>query len=289
MRSRLRGVFRAALASLPMLVLTGSNVLAQERAQDFETVVGPVGRGLYVGVFGGGGGSSDSNVTQSGVALFPNGGPPDGLGALKVLAPGTLSSSGTGLVGLQIGKEWSGWNIGSSNSGWGLLPALEFEASYQRNTLKGDLVNPTPRLEAHEFEDTFPMNTGVFTTNVVFSLQTPLPCVHPYIGAGLGTAYTAINGADSLQTAAPEPGVNHFNSGPDSARWSFAMTAKTGCRFDLTDRIWVFAEYRFQNIQATDYAFGPTVYPGHAATSDWNVHLGSISSHFAVGGLGFSF
>jgi opacity protein-like surface antigen len=285
MRSFFRGLFKASLASLPVLALATSSVQAQE----LESIVGPAGRGLYVGVFGGGGAASDTNVTQSGYALFPNGGPPDGLGPLRVFAPGTLSGNGTGLVGFQIGKEWSGWSIGSCNSGWGLLPALEFEASYQRNTLEGDLVNPTPRLAAHEFRDTFPMNTGVFTTNVVLSLQTPLPRVHPYIGVGVGTAYTSIDGADSLQTEALEAGVNHFNSGPDASRWSFAMQAKTGCRFDITDRVWAFAEYRFQSIQSTDYTFGSTVYPGHAATTDWNVRLGAINSHFAVAGVGFSF
>ena len=233
--------------------------------------------------------AGDVNTTQAGYALYRTGGPPDLLGPLNVFAPGTLNSKGTGLVGFQIGKEWSGWRFGSGGNCWALLPAAEFEASYQRDTLEGHLVNPTARLPEHEFEDTFPMNTGVFMANAVFSLQTPLPRIHPYIGVGVGTAYTSISGADSTQILFPELGVNHFNSGPDSSRWSFAMQAKTGLRFDITERIWLFAEYRFQNIQATDYTFGSTVFPGHIATTDWNVHVGSISRNFAVGGLGFSF
>ena len=36
------------------------------------------------------------------------------------------------------------------------------------------------------------MNTGVFLVNAVFSIQTPLPRIHPYIGVGVGTAYTSI-------------------------------------------------------------------------------------------------
>jgi opacity protein-like surface antigen len=282
MRSPVRGVFSIALASVAILIPLGSNV----RAQEFEEIAG---RGLYVGVFGGGGGSGNVNTTQEGYALYRTGGPPDGLGPLRVFAPGTLSSQGTGLVGLQIGKEWSGWKLGSGSNSWGLLPALEFEASYQHDKLEGHLVNPTPRLPEHEFEDTFPMNTGVFVANAVFSLQTPLPRIHPYIGIGLGTAYTSISGADSTQILFPEPGVNHFNSGPDSSRWSFVVQAKTGLRFDITERVWIFTEYRFQDFQATDYTFGSTVYPDHIATTAWNVHVGSICRHLAVGGIGFSF
>lgn len=282
MRALCSGVFRAALSSLPMLALLCSSVQGQEYAET-------TGRGFYVGVFGGGGGSGNVNVTQTGYALYRTGGPPDLLGPLYVYAPGTASSNGAGLVGMQIGREWSGWQFGSNGRGWGLLPAAEFEAYYQRDTLTGHLINPTPRLPEHEFVDTFPMNTGVFLANAVFSLQTPLPRIHPYIGAGVGTAYTSISGADSTQILFPEAGVNHFNSGPDSSRWGFAMQAKTGVRFDITERLWIFSEYRFQNIRFADYTFGSTVAPGHIPTTDWNVHIGSICRHLAVGGIGISF
>src|SRR5262245_14583127 len=103
MRSLSSAVFRAAL-SLSLLALLGSAV----HAQDCPTGA----RGFYVGVFGGGGGSGNVNATQTGYALYPTGGPPDGLGPLYVFAPGSVSSNGAGLVGLQIGKEWSGWRIG---------------------------------------------------------------------------------------------------------------------------------------------------------------------------------
>src|SRR5436190_14069707 len=123
MRSLGMGVLRAALAALPMLALVCSNV----RGQEYD---GSPGRGFYVGVFGGGGGSSNVNVTQTGYALYPTGGPPDGLGPLYVNAPGTTSSKGAGLVGVQVGQEWAGWWLGSEGNGWGVLPAFEFEAYY---------------------------------------------------------------------------------------------------------------------------------------------------------------
>lgn len=275
-------ILRATLSSLPILALLCSSA----RGQECE---GTAARGFYVGVFGGGGGSGNVNATQTGYALYPTGGPPDGLGPLYVFAPGTASSNGAGLVGGQIGKEWSGWRLGAGGNGWGLLPAAEFEAYYLRDTLQGHLVNPTARLPEHEFVDTFPINSGVFLANAVFSLRTPLPRVHPYAGVGVGTAYMSVHGADSTQILFPESGVNHFNSGPDASRWTFAMQAKTGLRFDVTQRIWLFSEFRFLNTQFTDYTFGSTVYPAHIATTDWNVHIGSINRYLAVGGIGFSF
>src|SRR4029077_8369926 len=190
MRSLFSPVFTAALSSVAMLAMLCSSVHAQE----YE---GTAARGFYVGVFGGGGGSGNVNVNQTGYALYRTGGPPDGQGPLYVYASGTASSNGAGLFGVQFGHECPGWRFGSG--GWGVLPAAEFEAYYLRDTLEGHLINPTPRLPQHEFIDTFPMNTGVFLLNAVFSLQTPISRVHPYMGVGVGTASQSIDGADSTQ------------------------------------------------------------------------------------------
>jgi len=62
MRSPFSGIYRATLASLPILVLICSNVHAQE----YEEVAG---RGLYVGVFGGGGAFVSSGGTTIGTTL----------------------------------------------------------------------------------------------------------------------------------------------------------------------------------------------------------------------------
>ena len=135
---------------------------------------------------------------QTGYALYPTGGKPDGLGPLFVYAGGNTSSKGTGLVGVQIGQEWSVRSL--SGNGWGLLPAAEFEAYYLGDTQQGSLTNPTTRLPEHDFIVTFPMNSGVFIANAVISLQTPLPRLHPYIGAGVGNAFVAIDGANSAKS-----------------------------------------------------------------------------------------
>jgi len=242
----------------------------------------PPGRGIYVGVFGGGGCSSISNVTQLGNALFL----PSAGGPLDVHASGSSDNRGVGLVGLQIGHEWSG---GSEGYGWGLLPAVEFEGYYLAGTQRADLDNPGTRLGEHEFVDTFPMDNAVFLTNVVLSFQTPSKALTPYIGGGIGAACISISGADSSQVNPPEAGVNHFNSGPDSSSWGFAAQAKAGLRIALTDHIYVFAEYRYLYVGSTTYIFGSTVYPTHTPTTDWTVHFNDMSHHMGVGGIGFSF
>src|SRR5262245_12927570 len=85
------------------------------------------GSGFYAGVFGGGGGATISNVTQLGNALFP----PSAGGPLAVHATGGSGTHGFGLVGLQIGHEWSGC---ADPGGWGLLPAIEVEGYYLAGT-----------------------------------------------------------------------------------------------------------------------------------------------------------
>jgi len=266
-------------------VLAGISLLALIQCSRGDDGVGTEGRGIYVGVFGGGGSNSIPHVSQVGNALFP----PERGGPLAVDAVGGSGSRGVGLVGLQIGREWSGCSLGSTCSGWNLLPAAEMEAYYLAGTQRADLDNSNPRLPEHDFLDTFPMNNAVFTTNLVLSLQTPYGGLTPYVGGGIGAACVTISGADSLQVSPPEAGVNHFNSGPDSSNWGFAAQAKTGVRFPLSDRCWVFAEYRFLYVSSTTYAFGPTVYPAHAPTTPWTVHFGDMSNHMAVGGIGYSF
>ncbi|HEV8061632.1 MAG TPA: outer membrane beta-barrel protein [Gemmataceae bacterium] len=247
---------------------------------------GQAAPGYYVGIFGGGGGSSNTHATQSGTALFPVGGPPDGLGPLSVNADGNMRSSGTYLGGFQIGHEWSGLPLGT---GWALLPALEYEAYYLGDTQNGYLINPTPRLDEHDFLVSLPTDTGVFLANAVVSLNSPVRNIYPYIGAGVGSAVMSIHGANSAQLAPPEPGINHFNSDPNASSWAFATQGKAGVRFALSDHWNLFGEYRYLYIGSTEYVFGSTQYPTHIPTTPWNMHLGGISQNVAVLGLQYRF
>lgn len=238
---------------------------------------GAPARGVYIGLFGGGGVGSTGSITQSGTAFFTEavGGP------LGVRATGRSDSSSVGLVGLQAGHEWS---YGSS-----LMPALEVEGFYLTGKQRANLNNPTDRLSEHTFADTFPMDNAVLLANVVLSFPTSYQGITPYIGGGIGAARISIKGADSTQTSPPELGVNHFNSGTDSSSWGFAAQAKAGVRMALGGNAYVFAEYRYLFVDTTDQTFGPTVYPTHVPTTNWTVRFSDMSHQLAVGGIGFRF
>jgi opacity protein-like surface antigen len=268
---------RPELAGILALALLCSSTLAQE-----DGSCAPASRGTYIGVFGGGGCSTISNVTQLGNALFP----PDRGGPLDVHATGSSGTLGVGLVGLQIGHEWSG---NAEAGGWGLLPAFEMEGFYLAGTQRASLNNPTNRLPQHVFDDSFPMDNAAFLTNVVLSVPTPYQRITPYVGGGIGAACVTISGANSAQVRPPEPGVNHFNSGPDSSSWGFAAQAKAGLRVALGERVYLFAEYRYLYVGSTTYIFGSTVYPTHVPTTDWTVHFSDMNQHMGVGGIGFRF
>lgn len=277
MLSRCRPYQGTGLAGILLLALVSS---AARGDDDCECA--PAGRGTYIGVFGGGGGSMIPNVSQVGTALYPTsrGGP------LSVNATGSSGDRGVGLVGLQIGHEWS---ADSPASEWGLLPAFEVEGYYLSGAQNAGLNNPTPRLPAHEFEDTFSMNNAVLLTNAVLSLQTPVRGLNPYVGGGFGTANVSLNNADSAQVAPPEPGINHFNSGPNSSCWGFAAQGKVGLRISISKHAYLFTEYRYLYVSSTTFTFGSTVYPTHVPTTPWTVHFGDMSNHMGIGGIGFSF
>ncbi len=235
-------------------------------------------RGVYVGVFGGGGFSTATDVTQLGTAFFveAQGGP------LAVNAAGRTGSGGVWFGGGQIGYEWA------SNAM--VLPAFEIEGFYlATGTRRATQVNPTDRIVGHTFDNTYPMNSSVFLANLVLSFPTAFAGVTPYIGGGIGGARVAIKGADSLQVNPIEVGVNHFNSNPDSSAWTFAAQAKAGVRVALGRNAYVFGEYRYLYVGATDQIFGSTAYPFHAPTSAWTVRFGETSHHLASAGIGFNF
>jgi opacity protein-like surface antigen len=234
-------------------------------------------RGLYLGVFGGGGTSSGSDVTQRGTVFFPEvtGGP------LAVNATGQTESSGVGLFGLQVGHEWSRGR---------LLAALELEGlRLPGHTRRANLANSTDRLVEQSFDDSFKMNNTVVLGNLVLSVPTHYSGVTPYIGGGIGFARVDIKGADSTQTNPAEVGINHFNSGTDSSAWTFAYQAKAGVRVAIGDNAYVFGEFRYLYVDATDQNFGSTAYPTHAPTTEWSVRFDGTSYYVGTIGIGMSF
>lgn len=235
-------------------------------------------RGVYVGVFGGGGSSSAADVTQRGTVYFTeaSGGP------LAVNATGKTDSGGVGFVGGQIGYELAYPSV--------VLPAFEIEGFYlDAGSRRATQQNPNVRIPEHTFDNTFPMNNAVFLANIVFSFPKIYPGVTPYVGGGIGGAHVSVDGAKSLQTNPTEGDLNHFNSGPDASAWTFAAQIKAGLRIGLGRNAYLFGEYRYLYVGATDLTFGSTVDAGHAATSAWTVSFDQTSHHLATAGIGFNF
>lgn len=235
-------------------------------------------RGVYVGVFGGGGYGSSTDITQLGTAFFveAQGGP------LAVNAKGSTGGGGVGFVGGQVGYEFSHNAL--------MLPAFELEGFYlSSGTRSGTVRNPNDRLGEHNFDDSFKVNNSVFLANMVVSFPAVRWGVTPYVGVGIGAARVAANGADSLQVDPPEPGVNHFNSDTDSEAWTFAAQIKAGARLAISSNAYLFGEYRYLYVGSVDQTYGSTVYPFHAPTSAWTVNMDSTSYSLATAGIGVNF
>src|SRR5690606_20938403 len=112
--------------------------------------------------------------------------------------------------------------------------------------------------------------------------------VFPYIGIGAGMARLSIKGSDSANPS--EPGINHFNSDPDASDTAFAVQLKAGFKGQISKNVRLFAEYRYLSINATDYKFGATDYPGvHLPTAPWHVDLGRQKYNLFVAGLQYKF
>lgn len=241
--------------------------------------------GTYVGVFGGYGNSGHTNVSQSGIAFFAAtaGGP------LDVHATGHMGGD-VGFVGGHVGYEWCGMSYCPGDGLEYFRPAAEFEGYYLRVRQHANLTNPTTRMPEHLFHDTFPMNMGVFLINGLVSYKIPCLLFTPYVGVGVGTAVISVNGADSLQTAPFEVGVNHFNSNTHSGdKWVLAAQGKAGVRLDLSNCVDVYLEYRFLYLSSTTYRFGPTVYPTHAPTTGWRVNSGNLMMNMGAIGIDYKF
>lgn len=246
----------------------------------------PNGRGVYLGVFGGGGTSTSASVQQSGAVLSN---PPT-----PVNARGTAGGTGVGMGGAHLGYEWGDLNFGDSD--WALKPAAEIEGYYLGSNLSAELNSPyTPRVPNHWFSDTLPQKAGVFLANTVLALKTPYSDkLFPYIGGGVGGAILSINGATSEQISPPERGLNHFNSNPNASSSAFAATAKAGLRGEIYERLSLFVEYRYLFVDSSSYDFGSThgagtPFPNHLPTTPWGVNLGSQNYNMGVAGFEFSF
>ena len=241
---------------------------------------------IYFGVFGGGGSSNKIDISQYGTAFYTelNGGP------LAVNAFGQTNSRSAGLVGGHLGFQWMNSYSNLFNSQWSLTPAVELEGYYLgKSSITGhDINNDTVRLPEHDFLVSYPMSTGVFLTNAVLNFNSSQRKIHPYIGGGIGSVVLSILNAQAIQVAPEEPGVNHYNSNPSDTDSAFAAQVKIGLNFALSKNLSTFAEYRGLYIADTNYSFGSTVYPGHVATTNWRVEMGSQYYNLGAAGIRYT-
>lgn len=259
-------------------------LLAMSASIAYSGTMGPVcstGK-IYLGVFGGAGSVTSTDINQFGTAFFTEaeGGP------LAVNSFGRSKSNSMGMVGGHIGYAWSD-NMGVHLP---VTPAVELEGYYIGGVdIDGhDISNDTTRLPEHDFHVTYPIKSGVFLINAVLNANNSVfGSFRPYVGVGIGTAVVSVSDASSIQTSPPEIGVNHYNASTSDTEVAFAAQPKVGLRFDLTPHTSVFAEYRFLYLSATHYTFGSTVTPTHAPTSPW---LATIKSqHYNMGTIGIDF
>ena len=238
------------------------------------------GRGAYVGVFGGGGSRSSTNVSQFGTAFFVEavGGP------MAIDATGQTSSGGVGFGGAHLGYEWS--------YGTYLRPALEIEGFYLAgNQPRATLVNPTDRLPN--------------TPSSILSRPAPRCFWRIWLSASRRPIKTSrpISAADSGRATSPSTAPRPHRP----TRRSLASTTSTRARdflsLDLAAQVEGRCALRPRRqlaliclastaicMSATwNQVFGSTVDPTHVPTSPWTTSFGGTSHHLAAGGVGFSF
>lgn len=240
----------------------------------------PSDPGAYIGLFGGAGSATSASLQQKGAVLL------NSTRSLPINASGSTGSTHVPMGGAQVGYEWGLWNLGSSK--WGLKPAAELEGIYLGKHSPTGEMPVIPRALGTQYV-TIPMTAGVLMANATFTVQTPYSHkVFPYIGVGAGVAFVSIKGSDSANPS--EPGINHFNSGPDASDSAFALQLKAGVKAEVYKNLSLFTEYRYLSINGTNYTFGSTDYPGvHLPTKAWHVNLGRQKHHFFVAGLQYKF
>jgi len=266
-------------SSLFLLALTGSTFANHHAATTSNNLVLP-GK-FYAGVFGGGGASDQTQISQFGTAFYA----PRVGGPLAVNAFGHTNNPSIWLAGAQVGYQARELSL-ASDWQWTLTPAAELEGYYVgKKTFSGNLTNNTSRLPEHDFVVTYPMKTGVFLANAVLNLNIPCWLFHPYLGVGFGGAIVKISDADASQVAPAEPGVNHYNANTTDTSPTVATQVKAGVSYDINECVSLFAEYRWLYLSNTHFAFGSTVYPTHVATSNWQVKFGSQNYNMGTVGV----
>ncbi len=238
---------------------------------------------FYIGAFGGGGGFSVSNFTQSTTKYSSA----SQGGTVHVSAYGGGKTAGVGMVGVQIGYLWPEWENHSPKPHFfsRLRFATEFEGYYL-----GTKISRYLNTGYATFISTYPINGGTLLGSFVcnFAKNEDLGLGF-FLGAAAGTSVLTSYSATSYQIDPAEPGINHFNTKPTATAWTFAAQGKLGLTYDLTDQFKLTGEYRFLYLTPAKLTFGSTDYPNHAPTSSWTVKLGNMFVNTGDIGLTYTF
>lgn len=235
---------------------------------------------FYVGIFGGGGSSSNVNASQYGTAYFieAQGGP------LALNSFGRINSKSASFFGAQVGYQAPEILLHASSQS-SISPAIELEEFNMGNrTFSGNLVNNSVRLAERDFAVAYPVSRNIFLANIVVNFNNPCLMIHPYVGLGIGNAIMKVSGATAMQVNPVEANINHYNTNPSDSNSVFAGQIKLGLSYDINQYVSVFAEYRSLYTASTHFVFGSTVSEGHAETSSWQVSMGA--QRYNLGDIG---
>ena len=261
------------ISLLVLCVCCTGTALAADMNDDSE--------GIYFGAFGGLGALESTSLRQIGTVILP-GKLPD----LPIDADGSTDKPNVSLGGVQIGYEWSDWH--STESGWGLKLAFEFEGLYLGKHSPEGVMPIEPQYLGTQYLS-FDTKGYALLATAMLTVTTPWSQRFlPYAAASTGMARVSLSNADSANPS--EPGINHFNSDPNASDTASALQFKLGIKSKLSRNLILFTEYRYLSIDSTRYTFGPTVYPEeHPPTDDWDVRMGKLNYNLFVAGLQYRF
>ena len=284
--------------------------------------------GFYIGAFGGIGSTSGHAVEQSGIAHKGYAHHGDYFSYdLGVDVTGDNQHETNATFGGQIGYEWNTHSAISpaieiegaylsANQRSDLVNPDDDSVSNIQVTAGGVPVavhDPIELAEVkahvldtplsagnHTFANSGKMQVALFSLNGVLTYKTGSK-LKPYVGAGVGLAFVNMRDAVSQQTGpgGTETGqvsvggavvpINHFNSRDRASDITFAVQAKAGVRYQLSNRVSLFAEYRLIRLASTEYTYGSTVYYTHAPTDNWIVKNGAMNLHNGLVGIRYGF
>lgn len=161
-------------------------------------------------------------------------------------------------------------------AGFDLAGGYAFNKYFAVEIQTGWTWNPINSIEGALAVNDTSMSAVPFLANAVVELPIPRTIVVPYLGAGVGGAFTVFD-TDGYTRAVPGGTVSLYDSSSD---FVFAWQAFAGVRFQLNDKMTLGVGYRYLYTGASTFDYGsffgggPTLYLG---LSSYQTHQASIT------------